>query len=127
MVWLRNEERGPIWEEDTETQVVSRYGAGLRCRHFVESERILVIVRRDDGRRVNARVRYCRNNPSGKRDVGIEFIGADNFWGLDWDHPKAAESQPEHLRTPSGPSQGETDPECQAQVTAPDNAGAQET
>jgi hypothetical protein len=35
-IWLLNDERRPIREEETETQGVSRCGAGLSCRRFVE-------------------------------------------------------------------------------------------
>jgi hypothetical protein len=83
-VWLRNEEPRSIWEEETETQVVSRYGAGLRCRHFVQPDTIVVILRRDNGQRAQARARYCRYNSDGVRELGIEFIGKDNFWDLEW-------------------------------------------
>ena len=110
-VRLRNEELGPIWEEEAEIDVLSRYGAGLRCRHFVEPERILVIVRKDNWRRVKARVRYCRYNPDGEREVGVEFISIDNFWGLDWNYSEPVESRPEQIRTPSGPAQGEPVPQ----------------
>jgi hypothetical protein len=83
-VWVRNEQLGPTWEEEVETQVVSRYGAGLRCRHFVQAGSILVIVRKDDGQRANAQVKYTRYHPDGKREIGIEIIDKDDFWGLDW-------------------------------------------
>src|SRR2546422_6705192 len=36
-VWVRREGKGPTWEEETETQVLSRYGACLECRHAVEA------------------------------------------------------------------------------------------
>jgi hypothetical protein len=101
-IWLRNEELGPIWEEETETEIVSRCGAGLRCRHLISTESIVVIVRRDIGQHAKARVRYSRYNPDGKRELGIEFIDNDNFWGLDWNSPKPIDSQPEQIRTPSG-------------------------
>jgi outer membrane murein-binding lipoprotein Lpp len=99
---LRNEELGSVWEEDTETQVVSRWGAGLHCRHLVLAESIVVIVRQDTGQRAKARVRYSRYNPDGKRELGIEFIENDNFWGLDWNSSEPIDSQPEEIRTPSG-------------------------
>jgi hypothetical protein len=102
---LRNEELGPVWEEETETQIVSRCGAGLRCRHLVSAESIVVVVRRDTGRRAKARVRYSRYNPDGKRELGIEFIDNDNFWGLDWNSSEPIDSQPEQIRTPSGLAQ----------------------
>jgi hypothetical protein len=101
-IWLRNEELGPVWEEETETQTVSRCGAGLRCHHLVSVESIVVIVRRDTGRRAKARVRYSRYNPDGERELGIEFMDNDNFWGLDWNSSEPIDSQPELIRTPSG-------------------------
>ena len=104
-IWLRNEELGAIWEEETETQTVSRFGAGLRCRHLVSAESIVVIVHRDTGRRAKARVKYSRYNPEGKRELGIEFIDNDNFWGLEWISSEPIDSQPEQIRTPSGIAQ----------------------
>jgi hypothetical protein len=104
-IWLRNEEMGPTWEEETETQIVSRHGAGLRCRHLVSSKSMVVIVRRDTGQRAKAQVRYSQFNLDGKREVGIEFIDDDNFWSLDWNSSEPTDSQPEKLRTPSGPAQ----------------------
>jgi len=104
-IWLRHEEPGPVWEEETETETVSRCGAGLRCRHLVSAESLVVIVRRDTGRRAKARVRYSRYNPAGKRELGIEFIDNDNFWDLDWNSSEPVDSQPEQIRTPSGLAQ----------------------
>jgi len=104
-IWLRNEELGPVWEEETETQIVSRCGAGLSCRHLVSGESIVVIVRRDTGQRAKARVRYSRYNPDGKRELGIEFIDNNNFWGLDWNSSEPIDSQPEQMRVPSGAAQ----------------------
>src|ERR1700681_2046605 len=104
-IWLRNEGLGPVWEEETETQIVSRCGAGLRCRHLVSAESIVVIVRRDTGRRAKARVRYSRYNPDGKRELGIEFVDDNNFWSLDWNSSEHIDSLPEQIRTPSGLAQ----------------------
>src|ERR1035437_3707286 len=104
-IWLRNEEPGPVWEEETETQIVSRCGAGLRCRHLVSAESIVVVIRRDTGLRAKARVRYSRYNPDGKRELGIEFIDNDNFWDLDWNSSEPIDSQPEQMRVPSGAAQ----------------------
>jgi hypothetical protein len=104
-IWLRNEDLRPVWEEETETQIVSRCGAGLRCRHLVSAENIVIIVRQDTGRRAKGRVRYSRYNPDGKRELGIEFIDSDNFWDLDWNSSEPIDSQPEQIRTPSGLAQ----------------------
>jgi len=97
-VWVRNEKLGPVWEEETETQDVSCYGAGLRCRHLLQAGKMLVIVRRDNGQRANARVRYSQRSPKGERRLGIEFIDNANFWGLNWN---SSESEP-LLLTASG-------------------------
>jgi hypothetical protein len=96
-IWLRNEGQRPIWEEETETHVVSRYGAGLYCQHFVQPENMVIILRRDNGRRANARVTYVRYDPDGKRELGIEFIDKDNFWDLDWNSSDQVEAQSERV------------------------------
>jgi hypothetical protein len=83
-VWLRREGRGRAWEEETETRVLSRYGAALQCRHSIGAGDTVVIVRKDNGRRANARVSYCQYDAEGRREVGIEFLSSDNFWGVDW-------------------------------------------
>ena len=93
-IWLRHDEKRPIWEEETETQVVSRYGARLSCRHFVQADSIVIVLRRDNGQRAKARVTHVRYDPDGKREVGIEFIDKDNFWDLDWDSSRPVEAQP---------------------------------
>ncbi len=109
-VWLRREGLGRTWEEETETRVLSRYGAGLQCRHSIEAGGTLAIVRRDNGQRANARVVYCRYNAEGLREIGIEFLNCDNFWGFDWNFAEPLVSQPERFRQPSGPAQNEPVP-----------------
>lgn len=109
-VWLRREGQFRTWEEEAETRVLSRYGAGLPCRHSVEAGATLAIVRRDNGQHASARVIYCRYNAEGCREIGIEFLNCENFWGLDWNFAEPAVSQPESLRKPSGPAQNEPVP-----------------
>jgi hypothetical protein len=98
-VWLRREEEGRTWEEETETLLLSRYGALVDCRRFVESGGALAVVRRDTGRRATARVAYGQYGASGRRELAIEFVGCDNFWEVDWDtvetvEPAAAAGSP---------------------------------
>ena len=83
-VWLRREGQFRTWEEEAETRVLSRLGASLPCRHSVETGATLAIVRRDNGQHASARVIYCRYNAEGCREIGIEFLNCENFWGLDW-------------------------------------------
>ena len=106
-VWLRREGQGRIWEEDTQTQVLSRYCACVECRHAVEAGAILAILRRDNGQRAIAEVRYCRFNAEGHREIGVEFLNCDNFWDVDWNFNEPPVPRPEALRSPSGPAQTE--------------------
>ena len=81
-IWLRREDPGKSWEEETWTSTVSEHGAGLVCRHLVEPGSTLVLCRRGPGDRARARVVYCRYDSDGRRQIGVEFIDQNNFWEL---------------------------------------------
>jgi hypothetical protein len=83
-VRLSSEKIGGAWEEDTETVLVSRYGALVRCKHAAKAGETLNVVRADTGEMVLARVAWQR--PLGNDDtrIGVEFVACENFWGLDW-------------------------------------------
>jgi len=81
-IYLRREDSGRTWEEETWTITVSRHGASLVCRHPVEAGGALVLSRRDRANRVQARVVYCRYNAEGWREIGVELLDRDDFWGL---------------------------------------------
>jgi hypothetical protein len=83
-VKLSSEKIGSAWEEDTETVLVSRYGALVRCKHPAKAGETIHLIRADTGDKALARVAWQR--PSGKDDVriGVEFVSCENFWGLDW-------------------------------------------
>lgn len=86
-VRLSSEKIGATWEEDTETVLVSRYGALVRCKHPAKAGETLQVVRADTGQKALARVAWQRpSNNSGNDDVriGVEFVSCENFWGLDW-------------------------------------------
>jgi hypothetical protein len=86
-VKLSSEKLGGAWEEDTETVLVSRYGALVRCKHPAKAGETIHVVRADTGEKVLARVAWQRpSSNSGNEDVriGVEFVGCENFWGLDW-------------------------------------------
>lgn len=87
-VWLRREDPRHTWEEETWTSTVSLHGAGFVCRHSVEINGKVVLCRRDRGTRVEARVVYSRFDSEGRRHIGVELVGRDDFWDL----PKLAES-----------------------------------
>jgi hypothetical protein len=83
-VRLSSERIGSAWEEDTETVLVSRYGALVRCKHVAKAGETLQVIRADTGEQAAARVAWQR--PLGNEDVriGVEFVSCENFWGLDW-------------------------------------------
>lgn len=83
-VRLSSDKLGGSWEEDTETVLVSRYGALVRCKHPAKPGETIQILRADTGEKTLARVAWQR--PSGGDDVriGVEFMASENFWGLDW-------------------------------------------
>jgi len=83
-VQVRSEKSGQRWEERTQTQVISRYGAIVKCDHYLETGESIGVLRLDNGRKADARVAWCGRNQYGEPRVGIEFLNCDNFWDLDW-------------------------------------------
>jgi hypothetical protein len=83
-VRLRSDKPGGPWEEDTETVLLSRYGASLRCSRPADPRESLQIVRLDTGQKAVARVAWQRPTGSEGSRIGVEFVDCDNFWGLDW-------------------------------------------
>lgn len=79
-VWLRREDPGRTWEEETWTSSISRHGAGLVCRHLVETGSTLVVCRKGIGERSRARVVYCKYDGDGRRQIGVEFLDRNDFW-----------------------------------------------
>ena len=74
-----------MWEEDTITHIVSRYGATLECKHQVRTGETLLVVRKDTGQQTRAQVLFGNSNLSGRQEIGIEFLDWENFWDLDWE------------------------------------------
>lgn len=79
-LWLRREDPGQTWEEETWTSSISWRGAGLTCRHRVEPGRTVLLCRRDRSGRVRARVVYSRFDSGGDRQIGVEILDRDDFW-----------------------------------------------
>lgn len=83
-VRLSSERIGGTWEEDTETVLVSRYGAMVQCKHSTKAGESIHVLRADTGQQALARIAWQR--PAGEQEmrIGVEFVSCDNFWGLDW-------------------------------------------
>ena len=83
-VRLSSEKIGGAWEEDTETVLVSRYGALVRCKHVAKAGETIQVIRADTGEKVMARVAWQRPLENDGVRIGVEFVSCENFWGLDW-------------------------------------------
>jgi hypothetical protein len=75
---------GGAWEEDTETVLLSRYGASVKCSRPADPRASLQIVRLDTGQKAQARVAWQRPAGNEGSRIGVELEDCDNFWGLDW-------------------------------------------
>lgn len=82
-VWLRREDPGRTWEEETWTSSLSLHGAGFSCHHAVEVGGVVVLCRRDKGNRVRAKVVYSRYDADGRREIGVELMETGDFWDLE--------------------------------------------
>jgi hypothetical protein len=71
------------FEERTETVEVSKYGAKVHTREDLKIGALLSLVRPDSDRASKFKVAYqAARDPEGLRETGIEFIGVDTFWGI---------------------------------------------
>src|SRR5438094_9926860 len=72
------------FEERTETLEVSKYGAKIRLSHELKIGGLLTLFRPDTERRSEFRVVFqsAPEPASGRRETGIEFVGVDGFWGV---------------------------------------------
>jgi hypothetical protein len=75
---------GNAWEEETQTLLLSRYGALLRCSHSAKPGEAVQLVRLDTGQAVHGRVAWQHLEEREGVRIGIEFLDCENFWGLDW-------------------------------------------
>ena len=83
-VRLMSDKLGGAWEEETETVLLSQYGASVRCKHSAKPGETLEIVRADTGEKAHARVAWQRPTGNDETRIGVEFLACENFWGLDW-------------------------------------------
>ena len=83
-VRLCSDRLGGSWEENTETVLLSQYGASVRCRHGAKPGETLEIVRSDTGEKAQARVAWQRPSGTDEVRIGVEFLACDKFLGLDW-------------------------------------------
>jgi hypothetical protein len=83
-VRLISDRIGGAWEEDGETMLLSQYGASVRCSHPAKPGETIQVLRSDTGQKAEARVAWQRQLSDDDIRIGVEFVGCENFWGLDW-------------------------------------------
>jgi len=83
-VRLLSEKPEELWQEDTETVVVSRCGALVRSEHSAEVDQKLRVFKKDERQQARARVAWCPRERETNPVLALEFVDSDNFWGLDW-------------------------------------------
>jgi len=77
------DKHGFEFEEETETYVVSKYGARVSSVHEVEVDDVLKLRLRDSQEWSDFRVVWIGTEEEGSAGgVGIEFIQATNFFGV---------------------------------------------
>jgi hypothetical protein len=81
-IHLRYDAPGKSWEESTETRTISRHGLLVILRRELQINDVLLCTRIDNGWHAETRVVWTRGKASGENEIGLEFLGDENFWGL---------------------------------------------
>jgi hypothetical protein len=77
---LISEMPGRCWWEETHTVDVSRHGSRIICKHAVENDDILKVLRLDTTAQIEVRVTWHRRTTCGIHEIGVEAIGSKAFW-----------------------------------------------
>ncbi len=78
------------FEERTETLEVSKYGAKVFTHEDLKVGSLLSLVRPDSDRASKFKVAYqAVRDAEGRRETGIEFVGVDTFWGIQFPPDKS--------------------------------------
>ena len=87
-----SDELGRAREEAGQTRLLSRHGALLTSLVPLEVGQGLQFRVPDLGREVESRVVWARpGEVPGRTDLGVEFIGTDNFWNINFPPPEPAQ------------------------------------
>jgi hypothetical protein len=77
-------EEAELWEEDTEVIMISRCGALVRTKHLAQIDQRLLVSKLDEQRKSRARVVWSSPKGGTNAAIAVEFLEAENFWGLNW-------------------------------------------
>jgi hypothetical protein len=79
------------FEERSETVEVSKYGARVKITEELKVGTLLSLTRPDADRDSKFRVvfQFPPDAETGRRETGIEFLGVDTFWGVQFPPDKS--------------------------------------
>ncbi|MGH9861912.1 MAG: hypothetical protein ACRD35_00660, partial [Candidatus Acidiferrales bacterium] len=95
------DDEGRSQQESVETQLLSKHGAMVLSFNQLEPGQLLRIAVPDSGKKGVSRVVWVKAaEVPGRVEVGIEMLGTDNFWGIEFPPHRPA---PTALPTATGP------------------------
>lgn len=75
-------------DDPAETILLSKYGCSLTCHHRFKIGHEVFVLYPERDRSVRARVVYREiTGGSEKVSLALEFVGSDNFWGIEFPPP----------------------------------------
>ncbi len=75
-------------EEEARTRIISKYGAMVVCQHDLMIGDEIQLVKAASGQAAKAHIVWRKKSwPSRAWQMGVEILGQDNFWGLQWAAP----------------------------------------
>lgn len=77
-----------VQDDDAETAVLSRYGCSVICDNTLKIGREVYLMDPQSGKCIKARVVYREFKPKNPNVcVALEFVGNENFWGIEFPPP----------------------------------------
>lgn len=106
-------------QQAAETQVLSKHGALVLLFSPLQAGQLLRVLLPESGRETTARVVWARiSKIAGRVEVGLEFMGAEDFWGIEFPPPEPPEKITQRRR-------GRIPPDISVVMTWVDQSGRQ--
>jgi hypothetical protein len=97
------DEEGRPQQEAAETQLLSQHGAMVMSFTELQPGQILRLAVPDSGKQGVSRVVWVRSAQlPGRVEIGLEVLGAEDFWGVEFPPPRPASAAPETQRRRRG-------------------------
>ncbi len=87
-IYIRVQKGDSLEVEEARTRMISRYGAMVVCQQDLMIGDEIQFVKAASGQAAKAHVVWRKKSwPSRAWQMGVEFLGQENFWGLQWAAP----------------------------------------